>query len=128
LHEARGGLRRHGRPAAGCLGRSGHVRLHFTGIRSTNEFGSAGRLFDPLPAARHRRQWMPSKLTWYDSEEIGLQLCEKFPDIDPLTVRFTDLHQRVCELEEFADDPKSSNEKKLEAIQMAWYEAFQDAD
>ena len=70
---------------------------------------------------------MPSKLTWTDIEEIGLLLHEKFPSIDPLTVRFTDLHQWVCELDGFDDDPKASNEKKLEAIQMAWHEEHQDA-
>ena len=60
------------------------------------------------------------KLTWLDSEDIAFALFEKFPDIDPLTVRFTDLHRWICELEEFDDDPKESNEGKLEAIQMAW--------
>jgi FeS assembly protein IscX len=62
---------------------------------------------------------------WTDSEDIGIALNEKFPDIDPLTVRFTDLHQMVCELEGFEDDPHASNEAKLEAIQMAWYEEHQ---
>ena len=62
------------------------------------------------------------KLTWLDSEDIAFALFEKFPDIDPLTVRFTDLHRWICELEEFDDDPKESNEGKLEAIQMAWIE------
>ncbi len=64
---------------------------------------------------------------WNDSYEIGYQLFEKFPDVDPLTVRFTDLHQWVTELAEFEDDPKASNEKLLEAIQMAWLEEYQDA-
>ena len=70
---------------------------------------------------------MARKLTWTDSEEIGILLHEKFPEIDPLTVRFTDLHRWVCELEEFGDDPQASNEKKLEAIQMAWHEERQNA-
>jgi FeS assembly protein IscX len=69
---------------------------------------------------------MARKLTWMDSEEIGIALHERFPQLDPLTVRFTDLHRWVCELEDFDDDPKASNEKKLEAIQMAWYEEYQD--
>ena len=60
------------------------------------------------------------KLTWLDSEEIGIQLVEAHPDLDPLSVRFTDLHRMVTELEEFDDDPKASNEGILEAIQMAW--------
>jgi FeS assembly protein IscX len=70
---------------------------------------------------------MPRKLTWTDAEELGILLQERFPDVDPLSVRFTDLHRRVCELEEFGDDPRASSEKRLEAIQMAWYEEYQDA-
>lgn len=70
---------------------------------------------------------MPGKLKWTDSEDLAILLHESFPAIDPLTVRFTDLHQWVCELDQFGDDPKSSNEKKLEAIQMAWLEEVQDA-
>jgi FeS assembly protein IscX len=66
------------------------------------------------------------KLTWNDAEDIGIELAEKFPDTDPLTVRFTDLHRWVTELEGFADDAKASNEAKLEAIQMAWLEERQD--
>jgi FeS assembly protein IscX len=65
-------------------------------------------------------------MKWTDSEDIGLALYEKFPDVDPLTIRFTDLRERVLALEEFDDDPKVSNEPKLEAIQMAWYEEYQD--
>jgi FeS assembly protein IscX len=67
------------------------------------------------------------KLTWQDSEEIGIQLFEKFPQIDPLTVRFTDLYRYVTELPGFSDDPKKSNEKILESIQMAWLEEYKDA-
>ncbi len=70
---------------------------------------------------------MPQEITWNDAEEIGIQLQEKFPDVDPLTVRFTDLHKKVTELAGFSDDPAKSNEAKLEAIQMAWYEEFKDA-
>ena len=64
---------------------------------------------------------------WEDAEDIGIALYEKFPKIDPLSVRFTDLHEWVCELEEFGDEPKSSTEGKLEAIQMAWLEEYKDA-
>ena len=71
---------------------------------------------------------MPREIYWTDAEEIGIQLAEKFPSLDPLTVRFTDLHRYVTELEGFADDPKMSNEPRLEAIQMAWLEEFQDAE
>ena len=70
---------------------------------------------------------MPREIHWIDAEEIGIQLAEKFPSLDPLTVRFTDLHRYVTEIEGFADDPATSNEAKLEAIQMAWYEEFTDA-
>lgn len=66
-------------------------------------------------------------MRWTDSEDIGIALFDKFPDVDPLTVRFTDLRQRVLDLEGFDDDPHASNEPKLEAIQMAWYEEWKDA-
>ena len=69
---------------------------------------------------------MPT-LKWTDSEDIGIALHERFPELDPLTVRFTDLRQWVTEIKDFGDDPKASNEAKLEAIQMAWLEEFQDA-
>ena len=65
-------------------------------------------------------------MKWTDSEDIGIALSEKFPDTDPLTVRFTDLRAKVLELDGFADDPRTSNEPKLEAIQMAWYEEYKD--
>ncbi|MCI0411994.1 Fe-S cluster assembly protein IscX [bacterium] len=60
------------------------------------------------------------KIGWQDSEEIAIQLAEKYPDLDPLTLRFTDLHRMVVELQDFESDPKASNEGILEAIQMAW--------
>ncbi|HEY6908110.1 MAG TPA: Fe-S cluster assembly protein IscX [Myxococcales bacterium] len=63
---------------------------------------------------------MAKKLSWQDVQEIGIALHEKFPDTDPLSVRFTDLHQWVRELDGFEGDPNKSNEKILEAIQMAW--------
>ena len=67
-------------------------------------------------------------LKWSDKEDIALELVEHHPEIDPLAVRFTDLHRWVTELAEFDDDPKASNEGKLEAIQMAWLEAYQDRE
>ena len=70
---------------------------------------------------------MATQISWENAEDIGILLSEKFPDIDPLTVRFTDLHKYVTELPEFSDDPKKSNEGKLEAIQMAWYEEWKEA-
>jgi FeS assembly protein IscX len=66
-----------------------------------------------------------TKLKWTDSEEIAIRLCEAMPEQDPLAVRFTDLRKWLCELPEFADDPKVCNEAKLEAIQMAWVQERQ---
>jgi FeS assembly protein IscX len=66
-------------------------------------------------------------MKWSDAEDIGIALVEKFPDLDPLTVRFTDLRDKVLALDGFSDDPKASNEPKLEAIQMAWHEEFQES-
>lgn len=65
-------------------------------------------------------------MKWSDWENIGIALAEKFPDLDPLTLRFTDLRERVVALDGFDDDPKMSNESKLEAIQMAWYEEYKE--
>ena len=66
-------------------------------------------------------------ITWQQFDNIALALLEKYPEVDPLTVRFTDLHKWVTELDEFDDDPAASNEGKLEAIQMAWYDEWKDA-
>jgi FeS assembly protein IscX len=65
-------------------------------------------------------------MKWTSAEDIGIALYEKYPNEDPLKVRFTDLRERVMQLEGFDDDPKGSNEPKLEAIQMAWYEEWKD--
>jgi len=59
-------------------------------------------------------------LTWDDAEDIAIALVERHPDVDPLGIRFTDLHRWVCELPGFTDDPAASSEGKLERIQMAW--------
>ncbi len=66
------------------------------------------------------------EIDWNDTEEIGLQLMELHPDIDPLTIRFTDLHKWVTTIPGFIGDPQKSNEKILEAIQMAWHEEYKD--
>ena len=52
-------------------------------------------------------------MKWTSSEDIGVALFEQFPDLDPLTVRFTDLRDKVMQLDGFDDDPKASNEPKL---------------
>jgi FeS assembly protein IscX len=70
---------------------------------------------------------MPFEYGWEDTEEIGIQMQEKFPEIDPLTVRFTDMHKMITELPGFMGDPAKSNEGILEAIQMAWLDEFNDA-
>ncbi|MDV2858138.1 MULTISPECIES: Fe-S cluster assembly protein IscX [Oceanimonas] len=59
-------------------------------------------------------------LKWTDSQDIALALLEEYPEVDPKTVRFTDLHQWICALDEFDDEPEHSNERILEAIILAW--------
>lgn len=69
---------------------------------------------------------MTAKLVWSDVRDIARLLAERHADVSPLSVRFTDLHRFVTELPGFADDPKRSNEKILEAIQMAWLDEVED--
>ena len=59
-------------------------------------------------------------LKWTDTLDIAIELAEKHTDVDPQYVRFTDLRSWICALDDFDDDPNRSNEKILEAIQMAW--------
>jgi len=66
-------------------------------------------------------------LNWQDTEDIAIRLVEEHPEMDTLTVRFTDMHAWIVVLADFTDDPKKSNEKILEAIQMAWHEEYQDS-
>ena len=61
-------------------------------------------------------------MKWTDTLDIAIALSEKYPDVDPRTVRFTDLYQWVQQLSGFDDDPKRCGEKILEGIQMAWIE------
>lgn len=65
-------------------------------------------------------------MKWSDASEIGEALFDAHPDVRPLDVRFTDLHKWICELEGFDDEPNKSNEKILEAIQMAWLDEWED--
>lgn len=60
------------------------------------------------------------ELRWTDTLEIAIRLVDEHPDVDPRYIRFTDLHAWVMALDGFVDDPSKSNEKILEAIQMAW--------
>ena len=64
-------------------------------------------------------------LSWDDAEDVAEKLLAAHPGVDPLSIRFTDLHRWVTELEDFDDDPSRSSEGILEAIQMAWYELAQ---
>ncbi len=61
-------------------------------------------------------------MKWTDTRDIAIALAEKFPDLDPALVRFTDLRAWVLELDGFDDDPNRSGEKILEAIQATWIE------
>ena len=61
-------------------------------------------------------------MLWTDVNEIAIELAEKYPDIDPTYILFTDLRRLVMELEGFIDSPEKTNEKILEAIQMFWIE------
>ena len=65
------------------------------------------------------------KIDWVDVLEIAIQLCEKYPEIDPQWISFPDLHKKVNNLDSFIGDPNKSNEKILEAIQMHWIEEYE---
>jgi FeS assembly protein IscX len=65
-------------------------------------------------------------MRWTDVRDIAIALAERHPDVSPLALRFTDLHRWVRELPGFEDDPGRSNEKILEAIQMAWLDEIED--
>lgn len=59
-------------------------------------------------------------MQWKDTQLIGETLADLYPDIDPLKLRFTELHAMVVALQDFEDDPKKSTEAILEAILQAW--------
>jgi FeS assembly protein IscX len=65
-------------------------------------------------------------ITWDDHEDVAEKLFEKYDTLNPLTVRFTDMHKWILDLEDFVGKPNESNEKKLEAIQMAWYDLWKE--
>lgn len=67
------------------------------------------------------------KLTWDTLDDIAFALFEKYPDVDPTHIRYTDLHKWITDLPDFDDDPMKSTEAKLEAIQMAWLEEYNEA-
>ncbi|MGV6989074.1 Fe-S cluster assembly protein IscX [Testudinibacter sp. P80/BLE/0925] len=65
-------------------------------------------------------------MKWQDSQQIAWALYDRYPDVDPKTVRFTDMHAWICNLHGFDDDPQKSNEKILEAILLHWLDEFED--
>ncbi|MGR3808501.1 Fe-S cluster assembly protein IscX [Pasteurella testudinis] len=65
-------------------------------------------------------------MKWQDSQEIAWALYDLYPEIDPKSVRFTDMHAWICNLADFDDDPQKSNEKILEAILLHWLDEFED--
>lgn len=64
-------------------------------------------------------------LKWTDVQEIAIQLADLHPTINPLTINFVELRQKVMDLTEFSDDPNRCGEKVLEAIQAAWIEEIE---
>ncbi len=65
-------------------------------------------------------------MKWTDTREIAIALADQFPEQNPLKVRFTDLHQWICALNGFNDDPEHCNERILEAILVAWLQEIDD--
>lgn len=65
-------------------------------------------------------------MKWSDYSDIAIALCDAHPDVDPQYVRYTDMHAWICALPEFDDEPQKSNERILEAIQLAWIEEAAD--
>ncbi|MXR35623.1 Fe-S cluster assembly protein IscX [Craterilacuibacter sinensis] len=59
-------------------------------------------------------------MKWSDIHDIAAELYDTHPDVDPKTLRFTDLHNWVIALPGFDDDHSRGGEKVLEAIQQAW--------
>ncbi|HET6273172.1 MAG TPA: Fe-S cluster assembly protein IscX [Bacteroidota bacterium] len=66
------------------------------------------------------------KRTWRDVDDIALDLVERHPTVDPLTVKFQELRKLVTELPNFGDDPDAANDRILESIQAAWYDEYED--
>ena len=64
-------------------------------------------------------------MQWTDTLKIAQLLYDKNPELDPKTIRFTDLRQWVLDLDDFDDDPSKCGERILEAIQLAWIDEFE---
>jgi FeS assembly protein IscX len=69
---------------------------------------------------------MTQTYTWDDIGELADALSDAYPETDPLTISFPRLHRMISELEEFGDDPAQATERRLEEIQMAWYDLWED--
>ncbi len=57
---------------------------------------------------------------WTDARELAEELYDNEPELDPVTLRLSELRERVLALSDFDDDPEASNERVLEAILQAW--------
>lgn len=66
------------------------------------------------------------KWTWRDVDDIALDLVERHPNLDPMSVNLEELKKLVIELPAFGDNPEASTQRTLEAIQAAWYDEFED--
>jgi len=66
------------------------------------------------------------KRTWRDVDELALDLLERHPHLDPLTLKLVEVRQLVIDLPTFGDDPRAVDDPGLEAIQMAWYDEYED--
>jgi len=113
------------RPAGPATLQKVRIGAHVAAEPAAADCGDLGEGFRAAPAPK--KETRVGKLDWNDTEEIAIRLFEKQKNVDPLTVRFTDLHRQVVALEGFSGDPKKSNEKLLEAIQMAWLDEYQAA-
>ena len=59
-------------------------------------------------------------MKWTDIHDLAITLADTYPEVDPLTINFVDLMNRVLALPGFEDDSRHCGEKILEAIQQAW--------
>jgi FeS assembly protein IscX len=66
------------------------------------------------------------QLTWNDADELGILLSHNYPQIEPLSVRLSEVLRLVTQLTDFHDDPSHSDTTKLQAIQEAWHAEFLD--
>jgi FeS assembly protein IscX len=66
------------------------------------------------------------KWTWRDVDDIALDLVEQYPNVDPMSVKSSELKKMVTGLPTFGDDPNAATDRLLEAIQAAWYDEYED--